>query len=154
MHARTKQIADLLDHLGIEVEVRVFEADTRTAVAAAQQLGCEVGAIANSLVFDSDGEALLVMTSGAHRVDTAHLAHLLGARTIKRAAPDLVRSATGQVIGGVAPIGHPAPIRTIIDPTLASYPRIWMAAGTPDSVMSMSYADLVAVTRGTELPVN
>ena len=86
-----------------------------TAAAAAAQLGCEVGAIANSLVFDCDGEPLLVMASGAHRVDTTLLAGALGATQIRKASPQLVRSATGQVIGGVAPTGHPGRLRTVVD---------------------------------------
>ena len=92
-----------------------------TAPLAAAALGVEVGAIANSLVFWSDGEPLLVMTSGAHRVDTAALAARLGREKIQRATPEQVREATGQAIGGVAPTGHPAPLTTIVDEDLAAY---------------------------------
>ena len=87
---------------GVEPNIKILDADTKTAVAAAEQLGCEVGAIANSVVFDCDGEPLLVMASGAHRVDTELLARALGATAINKAAPQFVRSATDQVIGGVA----------------------------------------------------
>ena len=87
---------------GVEPNIKIVDADTKTAVAAAEQLGCEVGAIANSVVFDCDGEPLLVMASGAHRVDTELLARALGATAINKAAPQFVRSATDQVIGGVA----------------------------------------------------
>jgi prolyl-tRNA editing enzyme YbaK/EbsC (Cys-tRNA(Pro) deacylase) len=139
--------------VGVEPNVRVLNADAKTAVAAAQQLGCEVGAIANSLVFDCDGEPLLVMSSGAHRVDTELLARALGATAITKANPKLVRSATGQVIGGVAPAGHPSRLRTVVDETLARYPVIWTAAGTADSVMSMTYDQLLSVTDGVAMPV-
>jgi prolyl-tRNA editing enzyme YbaK/EbsC (Cys-tRNA(Pro) deacylase) len=104
-------------------------------------------------VFDCDGEPLLVMASGADRVDTELLARVLGAAAIKKANPQLVRSATGQVIGGVAPTGHPTRLRTVVDETLARYPVIWTAAGTPDSVMSMTYEQLLAVTQGEALRV-
>ena len=107
---------------GVEPNIEILDADAKTAVAAAAQLGCEVGAIANSLVFDCDGEPLLVMASGAHRVDTELLARVLGATAISKADPQLVRSATDQVIGGVAPTGHPRRVRTVVDETLARYP--------------------------------
>jgi len=138
---------------GIEPNIRILDADAKTAVAAAQQLGCEVGAIANSLVFDCDGEPLLVMASGAHRVDTALLARVLGATEIRKADPQLVRGATGQVIGGVAPTGHPSRLRTVVDETLAQYPVIWTAAGTADSVMSMTYEQLLVLTEGKAMSV-
>jgi prolyl-tRNA editing enzyme YbaK/EbsC (Cys-tRNA(Pro) deacylase) len=138
---------------GVEPNVKILDADAKTAVAAAAQLGCEVGAIANSLVFDCDGEPLLVMASGAHRVDTDLLARMLGATKIGKADPQLVRGATGQVIGGVAPTGHPSRLRTVVDETLASYPTIWTAAGTADSVMSMTYEQLLVLTEGKAMPV-
>src|SRR5262249_56740936 len=101
--------------------VRQWPEPAPTAAAAAAQLGCDVGAIANSLVFNADGVPLLVLTSGAHRVDTGRVAELVGASKVKRADPDFVRQSTGQVIGGVAPVGHPAPLRTLVDQHLGSY---------------------------------
>ena len=139
---------------GIEPNIKILDADAKTAVAAAAQLGCEVGAIANSLVFDCDGEPLLVMASGAHRVDTNLLARTLGATAIRKADPHLVRSATGQVIGGVAPTGHPSRLRTIVDETLIQYPVIWTAAGTADSVMSMTYEQLLVLTEGKAIAIS
>ena len=153
MDKRNSRVAAAVAAVGVEPNVKILDADAKTAVAAAQQLGCEVGAIANSLVFDCDGEPLLVMASGAHRVDTNLLARTLGATAITKANPKLVRSATGQVIGGVAPAGHPNPLRTVVDETLARYPVIWTAAGTADSVMSMTYDQLLAVTVGMAMPV-
>ena len=93
---------------GVKPQIKILETEARTAAAAAAQLGFEVGAIANSLVFDCDGEPLLVMSSGAHRVDTTLLAGVLGAYQIRKASPQLVRSATGQVIGEVHRLAIPA----------------------------------------------
>jgi len=102
---RNSRVAAAVAAAGIEPSIRILDADAKTAVAAAEQLGCEVGAIANSLVFECDGEPLLVMASGAHRIDTDLLASALGASAINKATPQFVRSATDQVIGGVAPTG-------------------------------------------------
>jgi prolyl-tRNA editing enzyme YbaK/EbsC (Cys-tRNA(Pro) deacylase) len=126
---------------------------TRTAAEAAAALGVEVGAIANSLVFLADGEPLLVMASGAHRVDTTGLAARLGVGRIERATPEQVRAATGQTVGGVSPVGHPSPLRAVVDADLDGYPELWAAAGTPHSVFRTSFAELVALTGGTALPV-
>jgi prolyl-tRNA editing enzyme YbaK/EbsC (Cys-tRNA(Pro) deacylase) len=145
---RNSRVAAAVASAGIEPSIKILDADAKTAVAAAEQLGCEVGAIANSLVFECDGEPLLVMSSGAHRVDTDHLARVLGAAEINKANPQFVRSATDQVIGGVAPTGHPSRLRTVVDETLAQYPVVWTAAGTADSVMPLTYEQLLTVTEG------
>jgi prolyl-tRNA editing enzyme YbaK/EbsC (Cys-tRNA(Pro) deacylase) len=150
---RNSRVAAAVAAAGVEPNIKILGADAKTAVAAAQQLGCEVGAIANSLVFDCEGEPLLVMASGAHRVDTGLLARALGATAINKAAPRFVLSATDQVIGGVAPTGHPSRLRTVVDETLAQYPLIWTAAGTADSVMSMTYEELLALTEGKAMRV-
>src|SRR5690349_21256675 len=105
------RFAQVLKELDVPGEVRVLPESAPTAAAAAQQLGCEVGAIANSLVFDADGAPLLVMTSGAHRVDTSRVASLTGSAAVARADARSVREWTGQAIGGVGPVAHPAPIR-------------------------------------------
>ena len=101
-------------------------------------LGCEVGAIANSLLFDADGTPVLIMTSGAHRVDTAKAAAAVGVTALERATPEFVREHTGQVIGGVSPIAHPAPVPTYIDSWLQKYPVLWAAAGHPAAVCLVS----------------
>ena len=119
-----------------------------TAAAAAAALGVEVGQIANSLVFDADRAPLLVLTSGAHRVDTAKVAALVGAQRVRRASPEFVREATGQAIGGVAPVGHPRPLRTLVDRALAGYDEVWAAGGIPHAVFPSTYAELLAVTGG------
>src|SRR5947207_14970921 len=106
--------AAVLRELGVPGEVRELPESAPTAATAAAQLGCELGAIANSLVFSADGAPLLVMTSGAHRVDTAKVASLTGASEVGRADARSVREWTGQAIGGRAPLGHPTPLRTLV----------------------------------------
>nr|WP_214405922.1 YbaK/EbsC family protein [Pseudonocardia lacus] len=133
--------------------MRVLPDAVATAAAAAAALGVEVGQIANSLLFavvpeTGEPEPLLVLTSGAHRVDTGKVAALVGAREVKRAKPEFVRAATGQVIGGVAPVGHPAPVRTLVDRALEAYDEVWAAGGIPHAVFPTTFAELVAVTGG------
>jgi prolyl-tRNA editing enzyme YbaK/EbsC (Cys-tRNA(Pro) deacylase) len=139
----------VLRELGVTGEVVELPERAPTAAIAAAQLGIEVGAIANSLVFSADGAPLLVMTSGAHRVDTAKVGALVGAAAVRRADPDSVRAWTGQPIGGVAPVGHPAPIRTLVDPWLDKYDVIWAAGGHPHTVFPTSFGELVRITGGT-----
>jgi prolyl-tRNA editing enzyme YbaK/EbsC (Cys-tRNA(Pro) deacylase) len=145
--------AGVLRELGVAGAVRVLPESARTAAAAAEQLGCDVGAIANSLVFAADGAPLLVLTSGAHRVDTALVAKLVGASSVSRAEARSVREWTGQVIGGVGPVGHPAPIRTLVDAWLAKYDVVWAAAGHPHAVFPTSFEELVRITGGTPAEV-
>jgi prolyl-tRNA editing enzyme YbaK/EbsC (Cys-tRNA(Pro) deacylase) len=145
--------AAVLRDLGGSGEVRELPESAPTAAAAAAQLGCEVGAIANSLVFSADGTPLLVMTSGAHRVDIVRVARLIGAAAVQRADARSVRAWTGQAIGGVGPVGHPAPIRTLVDTWLEKYDVIWAAAGHPHTVFPTSFAELVRITDGTPAEV-
>ncbi|MDQ7905904.1 YbaK/EbsC family protein [Phytohabitans sp. ZYX-F-186] len=145
--------ADARDGSGRPSEVRLLPEAVHTAAAAAAALGIEVGQIANSLVFDADGEPLLVLTSGAHRVDTAKVAADLGVGKLKRATPDFVRTHTGQVIGGVAPLGHPKPLRTLVDTALERYGEIWAAGGVPQAVFPTTYAELVRITAGSPAEV-
>ncbi len=151
---RSKLVHDALRAAGIAGEIVVLPDAASTAVLAAEALGVEVGAIANSLVFWSDDAPLLVMTSGAHRVDTAALAERLGREYVRRATPEQVRDATGQAIGGVAPTGHPAPITTLVDEALAAYPEIWAAGGTPHTVFPLSFDELLALTGGVIVRVD
>lgn len=152
-HPAVQRVRATLSDLGATGEVRVLDDAARTAQAAADQIGCPVGAIANSLVFVADGEPLLVLTSGAHRVDTAKVAGLLGVSEVRRADPDTVRSATGMVIGGVAPVGHPAPLRTLVDVELGTYDVVWAAAGHAHTVFPTSYDELLRITGGTAAEV-
>ncbi len=147
--ARSRFVAASLKAAGIPGEIIVLPDAASTAALAAAALGVEVGAIANSLVFWSDDEPLLVMTSGAHRVDTAALAERLGRGAIRRATPEQVLAATGQPIGGVAPTGHPAALTTVVDEDLAAFDEIWAAGGTPHTVFPLTFDELVRVTGGT-----
>ncbi|WP_026851688.1 YbaK/EbsC family protein [Glaciibacter superstes] len=151
-HPSVDRVRRALAEQGLTPEIRWFDDAATTAQAAAAALGIEVGAIANSLVFTLDGEPLLVLTSGAHRVDTDWLGEQLGG-TIARAAKDQVKDATGQVIGGVAPLGHPSPIRTVVDVDLAGFPEVWAAAGHAHTVFPIGYDDLVRVTGGEPVRV-
>ncbi|MFG1856900.1 YbaK/EbsC family protein [Actinomadura geliboluensis] len=153
MHPNAEIVAKALSDQGATGVIVELSDSARTAQAAADQLGCEVGAIANSLVFDADGAPLLVLTSGAHRVDTAKVAALVGAAKVKRATPEFVREATGQPIGGVAPVGHPAPLRTLVDVWLNRYDQVWAAGGHPHTVFPTSYEELLRITGGTPAEV-
>lgn len=137
--------------------IRILDDEVRTAAAAAAALGVEVGAIANSLVFKAtygdEVRPLLALTSGAHRADTGVLAKLVGADEVGKADPAFVREHTSQAIGGVAPVGHPRPIRTIVDRDLAGYEVVWAAAGHPKSVFPTTYAGLLTLTGGTAADV-
>ena len=154
LHPKVAQVQAALHAAGIDVTVRQIDEATPTAAAAAEYLGCEVGAIANSLIFMADGSPILVLTSGAHRVDTTLLAGRIGVAAITRAKPDDVKAATGQVIGGVAPVGHPTPVRTYLAVALSAYDELWAAAGIAASLFPITYADLRRVTGATEVSVD
>jgi prolyl-tRNA editing enzyme YbaK/EbsC (Cys-tRNA(Pro) deacylase) len=134
-------------------EVRRFDRPVPTAAAAAEALGCPVAAIANSMVFDADGAPLLVLASGAHRVDTGKVAALIGAARVRRASPEFVLAATGQEVGGVAPIGHPAPLPTVVDTDLAAHPVVWAGGGDHLTMFATSYEELLRLTDGTAAAV-
>lgn len=150
---RSRIVQQHVTAAGITTHVRELPDSTRTAIEAAAAVGCEVGAIASSLLFFADDEPVLVMTSGRHRVDTDILARKIGATTVKMATAKQVRTVTGQAIGGVAPVGHPAPVRTVIDEALADYETIWAAAGTPHTVMPLTFEQLIALTDGEQVQV-
>lgn len=134
-------------------EIVILPDSVHTAALAAEALGCAVGAIANSLLFDADGSPVLILTSGDHRVDTGLAAERIGRGPLRRAAPDFVRTHTGQVIGGVSPIAHPAPVPTYLDGWLARHDVVWAAAGHPAAVFSTSYDELLALTGATPIEV-
>src|SRR5688500_13071874 len=152
-HPAITRFRDTLATHGGAGQIVVLPDSVHTAALAAQALGCEVGAIANSLLFDADGEPLLILTSGAHRVDTAKVAGALGIARLRRASPEFVREHTGQVIGGVSPIGHPARVPTYLDPWLHRHDVVWAAAGHPAAVFSTSYDELLAMTEAIPLEV-
>jgi len=147
-------VQQVLRDAGVTGEVVHLADSARTAQEAADALGVEVGAIANSLVFEAGGNPVLVLTSGAHRVDTAKVAGLLGVPGLSKAGAAFVREHTGQAIGGVAPVGHPAPVGTLVDITLARFPRVWAAAGHPHAVFPTTYDELLRITAGTAAEVD
>lgn len=149
--------ASLARH-GVHPEVRHLPDAARTARAAAEALGTTPAEIANSLVFaartvDGEVEPLLVLASGAHRVDTAKVAGLLGYAAVEQADPAFVREHTGMAIGGVAPVGHPQHLRTVVDATLGRYDRVWAAAGHSHTVFATTYDELIRVTGGQTMDV-
>ena len=148
MHANARRVHDALRALGADGEVRELTDSARTAADAAAALGCEIGAIANSLVFVADDTPVLVLTSGAHRADTGTLATVLGAAQVRKADPDTVRDATGFPIGGVPPVGHRTALRTVVDMALQGHETVWAAAGTPHAVFPTTYDELLRLTGG------
>jgi prolyl-tRNA editing enzyme YbaK/EbsC (Cys-tRNA(Pro) deacylase) len=168
MHPNCDAVNAILQAAGLPGRVRMLDEAVSTARAAAQHLGCPVGAIANSLIFETfmaasvgtreqpketdAGTPLLIMTSGAHRVDMTTVGEQLGMQ-LRRASPAFVREHTGQPIGGVAPVGHPKPIRTIVDRALAEFHELWAAGGIPHAVFPLTYAELLVLTDGAEANV-
>ena len=143
-----KRVKEAIQKLGFEFEIRELPASTRTAPEAAQAIGCEVGQIAKSIVFQSEsGQAILVIASGQNRINEAIISQILGEKIIKADA-DFVYRETGLAIGGVAPVGHLKPLKTFIDQDLSKFRQIWTAAGTPHAVFPLSFAELVKLTQG------
>ncbi|HZC71807.1 MAG TPA: YbaK/EbsC family protein [Jatrophihabitans sp.] len=154
MHPNCAAVDAVLDRAGATGRVRILDEAVPTAAAAAALVGVEVGAIANSLVFaTAEGEPLLVMTSGAHRVDTGKVAALIGTAKLNRADPAFVHKHTGQRIGGVAPVAHPHRLRTLVDIALADYPQVWAAGGIPHAVFPTTFDELVTLTDGEAVEV-
>lgn len=148
MHPNAQKVQDTLRSLGIEARVVEFAESTRTSAEAAAAVGTGVAQIAKSLVFMAGGEPVLVVASGANRVDVNKLGKLVGAQ-IRRADAGQVREWTGFPIGGVPPVGHARPLRTFIDRDLLQHAEIWAAAGTPHAVFPLTPQDLVRITGGT-----
>jgi prolyl-tRNA editing enzyme YbaK/EbsC (Cys-tRNA(Pro) deacylase) len=149
-----ERVRDALAALGLQSEIREFAASTRTSADAAAAIGCSVAQIAKSLVFRAkpSGRAILVMASGANRVDERKLAVALNVstagETIGKADADFVRAETGFAIGGVSPVGHGIKLKTFIDEDLMDLGEIWAAAGSPNSVFRLTPQDLLRVTEG------
>lgn len=153
MHANAERVEAALRAGGSSAEIRELSESARTAAEAAQALDVPVGAIVKSLVFAADGSAVLVLVSGDHQVDTTAVARTIGAQHVGRADPAMVRDATGYPIGGVAPVGHPRQLPTLIDTTLARFDLLWAAAGTPHAVFPTSYDELIRLTAATPADV-
>jgi prolyl-tRNA editing enzyme YbaK/EbsC (Cys-tRNA(Pro) deacylase) len=147
-------VQEALAAAGFPNRVVLFDHPTRTAADAAAALGCAVGQIAKSLVFRraNGNEPVLVIASGAHRVDERKLSEALG-MPIEKADADYVREVTGFAIGGIAPIGHRQPLETLLDPALLEHSDIWAAAGHPNTVFRLTPDELVRMTGGRVVPL-
>lgn len=145
-----ERIQAALAEAGLQAKVREFPESTRTAADAAAAIGCSVAQIAKSLIFKGrqSGRSILVVASGANRVEERKVAALVG-EALEKADAAFVRSATGYAIGGVPPVGHVSPPITVIDEELLQLDEIWAAAGTPNAVFALTPAALVALTSGT-----
>jgi len=144
LHPTALKVQDRLRERGLDVEVQVLADSTRTAAEAAAAVGCEVGQIVKSLVFERDGEVVMCLCAGDRQVDTA----LLG---LTRADAGRVRAATGFAIGGVPPLGHDHDVPTIVDASLRRFETVWCAAGTPHAVFSVRTDDLLRALPDAEL---
>ena len=144
LHPTAQRVASRLAAAGLDVTVVEHEESSRTAEEAAAMAGCELGQIVKSLVFLDDSGPALVLCAGDRRVDAAALG-------LRRAKPDVVREATGFAIGGVPPLGHPAPIRTLVDASLRRFETVWCAAGTPKAVFEVRTDDLIAALPQAEV---
>jgi prolyl-tRNA editing enzyme YbaK/EbsC (Cys-tRNA(Pro) deacylase) len=146
------RVIEALRAAGIDSPIVELPGAARTARLAADFLACEVGQIANSLVFrgGTRDSPILVMSSGARRVDVVKLAAIAG-EAIGKADAQFVRAATGFAIGGVAPVGHTGRLRAFVERSLAAYDSVWAAAGHPNTVFRLSYRDLVRITGGAEI---
>ncbi len=134
---------------GFDYQVVEFEQTTRTSAEAAAAVGCAVGQIAKSIVFRGkrSQQAILVIASGANRVNEKRLRDLVG-EPVEKPDADFVRTQTGFAIGGVPPLGHSQALRVLVDNDLLQYAEIWAAAGTPNAVFRLDPADLVALSAG------
>ena len=137
---------------GLDVEVQRYPDGTRTAADAAAAVGCEIDQIVKSLVFMADVRPILILCSGARRVDEEKLAEYIGTE-IRIAGASEVRAAAGYAIGGTPPLGHTVPLKTVVDPHLMEFEEIWAAAGTPDSVFPIQPKELVKATSGAVVAV-
>jgi len=149
LSATAQRVGDALAARGLHGRVLELAQPTRSAVEAARALGCRVDQIAKSLVFRGvpSGRSVLVIASGANRVDEAKVAALVG-ENVSKADADFVRARTGFAIGGVPPVGHLESPETLLDEDLLQWEEIWAAAGTPNSIFRLSPTELVALTQG------
>ncbi len=154
LHPSAQAVADRLMGAGVTGPFLEFAASTKTAADAARALDCDVGAIVSCLVFVLDDEPVVILKSGASRVDLELFTSLVGGRETRRATPDEVRVATGQPIGGVSPVNWPGALRVFIDDSLANYERVWAACGTPNAVFATSYDELIDLTNATPVTLS
>jgi prolyl-tRNA editing enzyme YbaK/EbsC (Cys-tRNA(Pro) deacylase) len=145
------RLADRARDLGLEVKVQRLSASTRTVKDAAEAVGCDEAEIAKSIVFVADGDPVVCVASGRHRIDTDKLAEVLDVAEVRQAAADEVRAATGFAIGGVPPFGHDLPV--LFDESLLDHERVWAAAGDPHSLFCVDPRELAASIRARVVAV-
>ncbi len=150
MHPNVARVVRTAAEAGLEIEVRRFPEETRTAADAARAVGCEVGQIVKSLVFLADGSPVLALVSGANQLDPNRLGAALGAEEVRRATGDEARAATGYAIGGVPPLGHATSLQVLIDRRLLEHEVVWAAAGLPDAVFPSNPRALAAAAGARE----
>jgi prolyl-tRNA editing enzyme YbaK/EbsC (Cys-tRNA(Pro) deacylase) len=151
LHPSARRVAEALLSRSVVGPFLEFDASTKTAADAARALECEVGAIASCLVFMLDDQPVVIIKSGAFRVDIELFTELAHGTSVRRATPDEVRTATGQPIGGVSPINWPAELRVFIDDALDRFERVWAACGTPNAVFATSFDELRQLTGATSI---
>lgn len=149
VHPNVAKVIDAGRALGVQVAPVRFPEGTKTAVDAANAIGCDVGQIVKSLIFAVDGDVVLAYVSGANQLDERKLASAAGGSKCARVDADAVREATGFTIGGVPPFGHRTQLPVFVDPELAQYDEVWAAAGTGNTVFALTPAQLVAASDGT-----
>lgn len=149
LHRNVTRVVDAGKTIGLTVEPRRFPEGTKTAVDAANAIGCDVGQIVKSLIFGVDGEVVLAYVSGANQLDEPKLASAAGGLRCTRVDADIVRATTGFPIGGVPPFGHDTELRVFIDPDLLQYEVVWAAAGTWHDVFSLTPQQLIDASAGT-----
>jgi Cys-tRNA(Pro) deacylase len=154
LSASARRVQQALESLGLSLKVVELADSTRTALQAAQAVGCEVGQIAKSLVFATSPteRIILIITSGKNRVNEKYVGRLLGEK-LSIADAETVRRVTGFAIGGIPPVGHDTRLDTYIDQDLLDYEVIWAAAGTPFAVFELTPTDLIRITDGTVIEV-
>ena len=145
------KLADCARDLGIRVQVQRLDASTRTVSDAATAVGCDEAEIAKSIVFVADGDPVVCVASGRHRVDTGKVADVLDVAEVRQAQADEVRAATGFAIGGVPPFGHDLPV--LFDEDLLSHDRVWAAAGDPHSLFEVDPRELASCIKARVVPL-
>ncbi len=154
LSSSARKVQEALNSLGYDITVIEYAESTRTAQEAAERAGCTLGQITKSMIFKgkTSGKPILVLTSGANRVNEARISEYAG-EPIGRADADFVRTVTGFAIGGVPPLGHLQKMETFLDEDLMQYPTIWAAAGTPNAIFELTPVDLQKMTGGRVVKV-
>lgn len=154
LSSSAQKVQNALKSFGLSMQVVELPGSTRTSLDAAQAVGCRVEQIAKSLVFKGKqtGKAILVIASGANRVNEKKVAELVG-EPVKMADPDFTRKKTGFAIGGIPPVGHLESLEIFVDQDLMQYSEIWAAAGTPHAVFRLTPEDLSKITGGRITPI-